>query len=150
MSQWQDSTRTEFALQWQNVGPGAPQWRYWDANQSENARWVAFSTPIPDCLAGDTWHTLVLTGHTLDDMVHYTGFTIDGTVHALDLAVAPFSDPGVPDKLAVAVQLDGNSTQTPYEMIIDQVDFTHDPGPPPPAGCYPAEHDPARVICTSE
>jgi hypothetical protein len=34
---------------------------------------------------------------------------------------APVSEPGEPDKLAVAIQLDGNSTETPYELFIDDV-----------------------------
>src|SRR5262249_55886360 len=72
MNKWQQSKRYEFALQWQNVGDGAPQWRYWVPNQSA---WVSLG--ISDTLAGNQWHVLMLEGDINNGQVHYQRFTID-------------------------------------------------------------------------
>jgi uncharacterized repeat protein (TIGR01451 family) len=119
MNKWQDDKRYEFALQWQNVGEGAPQWRYWDPFQ----KWVPISPSITQCLEAGKWYTLTLTGEIIDDNVHYKNFTLDQESHPLDITVEPFPTPGEPDRLAVAVQLDGNETQSPYEVFLDQVSF---------------------------
>jgi hypothetical protein len=125
-SKWHRSYRHEFALQWQNVGGGAPQWRYWDPHATD--QWVAFSPPITQCLGGQTWHTLTLAGAIADGHAHYMGFTIDGEQHPLDIDVAPIHTPGETDRLAVAIQLDGNAFQTPYDVIVDQVSLVREPG----------------------
>ena len=41
----------------------------------------------------------------------------------LNKTVSPFNDPGVDDKLAIAVQLDGNAAEAPYDVYLDQVNF---------------------------
>lgn len=125
MNKWHQSYRYEFALQWQNVGDGAPQWRYWDPNAS--GPWVAFTPPITQCLGGKTWHTLTLSGEIAGGHTHYQGFAIDGNWHAHDSGVAPVYTPGEPDRLAVAIQLDGNANQSPYDVIIDQVCLVREP-----------------------
>ncbi len=126
MNKWQQSRRYEFALQWQNVGVGAPQWRYWDPNKpSETERWVAVSPPITQCLQGEQWHTLELEGEILNDQVHYIRFMIDQEIHGLDIEVTPTDTPEEVDRLAIAIQLDGNgnSTPSPYDTFIDEVAF---------------------------
>jgi hypothetical protein len=118
-SKWQDGKRYEFALQWRNVGNGAgPGWRYWDPNQSED-RWVDLG--ITDRLAGEQWHTLVLQGQIVGGRVHYARFTIDQRSYSLDKTVAPALTPGESDRLGVAVQLDGNATEAPYSVYLDNV-----------------------------
>ena len=61
-----------------------------------------------------------------DGVVYYDKFTIDGTTHILDITVEPSLDTE-PDKLAVAIQLDGNSVDSPYDVFIDKVEFIRQP-----------------------
>jgi hypothetical protein len=121
MNTWIAGLRYEWALQWENVGIGGPQWRYWDANVAGG--WVSFDPPIPQCLAGEQWHELEVTGNISNGLVHYQGFSIDGVTYSLNLSVSPASEPETPDKMAVAVQADGNSTETSYDLFIDGVRF---------------------------
>jgi hypothetical protein len=127
MNKWYQQTRWEFALQWQNVGPGAPQWRYWDPRQ----QWVAFSPPIIPNPAAGQWHTFRLDGEILDGQAHYTRFALDQETYPLDLTVPPAAAPGEADRLAAAVQLDGNYAATPYSLYIDRVSFIRRSRPPP-------------------
>jgi hypothetical protein len=122
MNKWQQDKRHEWALQWQNVGAGAPQWRYWDGGD-----WITPSPAIPQCLEGNQWHSFALEGAIVDGQVHYRGYSVDGDQHFLDLTVPPVSTSGQSDRLAVAVQLDGNATQSPYNLIVDQVHFLREP-----------------------
>jgi len=123
MNKWFQSQRYEFALQWQNVGNGAPQWRYWDPHQPEPDRWVPFTPPITQCLQGEQWHTLTMEGELVAGQLHYKKFTIDGQSYILDITVSPLATPGETDRLAIAVQLDGNFAESPYDTFIDQVSF---------------------------
>ena len=124
MSKWYQSRRYEFAVQWQNVGSGAPQWRYW--TRTVPIRWVSLG--IADTLEGQEWHSLVLEGEIVGGKVHYRAVTIDGQPHAMDMTVEPVSAPGEPDRLAVAFQLDGNYTETPYDVYVDEVTFIRESG----------------------
>jgi hypothetical protein len=60
-------------------------------------------------------------GEIVNGQAHYLEFIIDGQEYPLEILVAPASVVGELDRLAVAVQLDGNSTEIPYEMFVDQV-----------------------------
>ncbi len=120
MNKWDQELRYEWALQWENVGDGAPKWRYWDPNQP--SQWVDLG--IVESIAGEQWHTLVLEGEILDGNVHYQNFIFDGQSHSLDIIVEPAPALGELDRLAVAVQVDGNSTETPYDLFIDHVAVT--------------------------
>jgi hypothetical protein len=128
ISKWRNTQRHEFALQWQNVGPGAPKWRYWDP-QATPDRWVdlGITDQAALLLAGNTWHTFELAGEIVNGQAHYRRFAIDAQEYLLDQVVAPAIEPGSPDRLAVAVQVDGNATATPYDLFIDQVDFVSRP-----------------------
>ena len=121
MSKWQEAKRYEFALQWQNVGAGGPQWRYWDPLRPASERWVSLT--IPETLAGEQWHTFTLEGEIINGQVYYRNFTIDQRSYGLGILVPPAATPGEPDRLAMAVQLDGNFTQSPYDLFIDKVSF---------------------------
>jgi ribosomal 50S subunit-recycling heat shock protein len=123
MNQWQGGKRYEWALQWMNVGLNGPQWRYWDPHQNE--RWVA--TTIQQALTVNQWHHLQMEGEIRSDQVYYRYFIIDGARHELNMSVAPASTSGDPDRLAVAVQADGNYAQDPYDLLIDKVNFHHHP-----------------------
>lgn len=123
MNQWQGGKRYEWALQWMNVGSNGPQWRYWNPHQSE--RWVA--TPIQQALAVKQWHHLQMEGEIRSGQVYYRYFIIDGARHELNMTVAPVLTPNDPDRLAVAVQADGNYAQDAYDLLIDKVNFYHHP-----------------------
>ncbi len=124
MNKWYRSQRYEFAVQWQNVGSGAPQWRYWDPNRADP--WVDLG--IGDVLEGEQWHSLVLEGEISAGQVHYLAVTIDGQRYGLDATVAPAAAPGEPDRLAVAFQLGGNYAETPYDVYVDEVSFIRESG----------------------
>ena len=123
MSKWQAEKRYEWALQWQNVGPGAPQWRYWDPGQLTPNRWQPFNPPLSQCLTANAWHTFTLAGEINDEQVHYHRFNLDQNSYPLDIIVPAAQAVGEPGRLAVAVQLDGNTAQAPYEVFIDQISF---------------------------
>jgi hypothetical protein len=123
MSKWENGLRYEWALQWQNVGTGAPQWRYWDPALPEPDRWVP--TGVTGEVSGMAWHTLTLQGQISNGRVHYRHFILDGQQYSLaSYTVDPAPDPGAEDRFAVAVQLDGNATVTPYEVFVDNVTLT--------------------------
>src|SRR5687768_11159486 len=129
MNKWYQGQRYEWALQWNNVGPGAPEWRYW-GRQTPNGPLDWFDLNIAGSLAGEEWHNLKLEGDIVAGQVHYRRFTIDGQIHLLNISVAPATEADVPDKLAVAVQLDGNNWNgtgelSPYEVFLDKVTFVH-------------------------
>lgn len=123
MNKWDKGQRYEFALQWENVGDGAPQWRYWDPNKPPGEQWVALNPNITQCLQADEWHTFTLYGIIINDQVYYESFSINDQSYNLDLTVSPASVPGEVDRLALAIQLDGNSKQVPYDVFIDKVNF---------------------------
>lgn len=126
MNKWHGGKRYEFAVQWQNVGEGAPQWRYWDPKQPHPNEWVAFIPRIGQCLKGgdNNPHTLSMEGAVANDLIELRSFTIDNQTHAVNLLIEP-AEVNDPPKLAVAVQVDGNSQQSPspYSLFIDQVNF---------------------------
>lgn len=128
MNKWHRSRRYEFALQWQNVGPGAPQWRYWDPHRHKEDRWVSFEPPQAQCLPASTWHRLTLYGRIMAGKVYYDRFRIDGTTRKLGIMVSAASAPDEPDRLAIAVQLDGNFNEDPYDVFLDKVRFIRKPG----------------------
>lgn len=122
MNKWQNGRRYEWALQWQNVSEGAPQWRYWDPHQNE--KWVGLG--IKYNLEGGKWHRLEMIGKIdATDKVHYLEFTID-SIHRYQIdriKVEPALVPGEDDRLAVAIQLDGSKFMSPYNVYIDSVCF---------------------------
>lgn len=119
-NEWRKGQRSEFALQWLNVGYQAPCWRFWDPHHKED-RWRNLSLSAP--LAPDRWHTLRLEGQTENGVVRYLRFTIDGQTHELGIEIPAKSDPGQEDRAAVGIQLDGNVQQDPYELLLDDVDL---------------------------
>ncbi len=142
MSKWLGQSRHEWAVQWENVGNGAPKWRYWDPHHLDSNnqpdRWVDLNIPIPPELLeleGERWYTLKLEGDIVAGKVHYTRIRIDkindgfeGWIYPLDITVEPAVEAG--DKLAVAVQLDGNNWNgtgqlSPYEVLLDRVTLAH-------------------------
>jgi len=124
MNKWDQGLRYEWALQWVNVDTGAPKWRYWDPSQTP--KWVDIG--ITGSISGEQWHTIILEGEILNDKVHYLRFILDMQTYDLNIPlIPPASTPGELDRLAVAVQLDGNYLETPYDIFIDQVSLSSTP-----------------------
>ena len=128
MSAWRQGERYEWALQWQNVGTGAPQWRYWDPSRPAAERWVALATPIAQQLSADEFHSLTIRGEIRNGNSRYRSFSVDGAKYPLDLEVPPDPAAGTPDKLAVAVQLDGNAHVSAYDVYLDRVALARSAG----------------------
>lgn len=121
MNKWKNNQRWEWALQWQVVPDGTSQqgrpysWRLWDGHNWDNIE-------RQQTLQAGAWHTLHLTGNIVNSQVHYLGFICDGlSAHLQSQSFAPVSSPG--DKLAIAMQLDGNTIEAPYIVYFDQVNL---------------------------
>ncbi|MCK9554607.1 hypothetical protein M0R36_02155 [bacterium] len=119
MSKWDLSKRYEFALQWQNVGEGAPQWRYWDPHNPKP--WTDLG--IYQTFEPKKWYYFKMEGSIVDGKVLYRGFTVDRKRHLLGISVRPDPMFEEADHLAVAVQLDANFECAPYDVFIDKVKF---------------------------
>lgn len=116
MNTWVNNQRWEWALQWENIGDGSPPpWRLWIGSAWQ-------SIGVTQQLSINTWHKLHLKGNISHGQVHYLSFSCDGVSAQLGQNFAPASSQG--DKLAVAVQLDGDSHEDPYQVYIDWVDFS--------------------------
>ena len=126
LSKWYEGKRYELALQWQNVGDGAPQWRYWDANQPQDEEWIPINPTIDSCLIANQWYTFTLHGKMMSDTVYYQYFSIDHHTYPLNIMVDAVSST-VENGLAIAAQLDGNAIQSPYNLYLDQVSLTYYP-----------------------
>jgi hypothetical protein len=119
MSQWVSDQRWEFALQWQHIGGGGsgnpPDWRIWNGGDWQDSG-------VMQQLSFNSWHTFQLKGDIVGGRVHYVSFTCDDVSQQLGQTFDPVSMPG--DKLAIGVQLDGNSQGNPYDVYIDEVTFS--------------------------
>jgi hypothetical protein len=128
MNKWDCHARYEFAVQWQNTGDTA-QWRYWNPHSG----WQPFPT-VTRCLVKQ-WYKLTLKGEITDTgQVHYISFTIDAGITKEDIllntTLPPVGTPAnEPNRLGIAVQLDGNSTGDAFEVFIDDVRFIRKSGP---------------------
>lgn len=125
LSKWHDGRRYEMALQWANVVTDGPHWRYWDPSPS-SPLWLPISPTINQCLTAGVWYTLTLEGEIANEQMYYRAFTITDTRHTLNFT-APYTVTTDTNKLAVAVQLDGNVEQTPYTVTIDAVTLKRTP-----------------------
>jgi hypothetical protein len=111
MEKYQGGTRWTWALQWEYASLGGD-WRIYTGSSWQ-------STGVRQPLAANAWHTLDLYGDIFDGQVHYVGFTVDGTWTGLNNSFAAGAGSGS-DRLAVATQLDANSSASPYQVTIDR------------------------------
>ena len=113
MNTWVNNQRWEWALQWERIGGGTPPpWRLWTGSAWQNIG-------VTQQLSVKKWHKLQIKGDISNGQVHYISFSCDSVSANFGQTFAPVSSPG--DKLAVAVQLDGDSHEDPYQVYIDQV-----------------------------
>jgi hypothetical protein len=112
LSKYDGRKRYELAWQWENVGEGAPQWRFWDPAKG----WVR--TDMAARIAPRVWHEMRFSGSVDGDSVRYESLSLDGKDAPIRLSVPMAAVPDVSDYLAVAVQLDGNFRSDPYDLYI--------------------------------
>ena len=116
MNNYIQNKRYQWAMQWENIGAGAPQWRIWNGSN-----WQPIGISDNNINAG-TWYTLTIDGDIVNGQVHYMDFIIHGTTHSLtQYSFSPTSETG--DGLVAAVQLDGDSNADPYQAYIDNAHF---------------------------
>lgn len=108
-----DGTRYVFGTEcsYRNTG----HWQIWN---SKGNRWFNTDVPCPP-VSSKTWHHLVWQFERVNGQAHFIGVTLDGKYSAVEKYFDPekFGKEGV----SVAVQLDGDSRQTPYKLWLDKV-----------------------------
>ena len=116
MNNYIQNKRYQWAMQWENIGSGAPQWRLWNGSN-----WQAAGVSDNNINAGK-WYTLTIDGNIAGGKVHYLDFIIHGTTHSLtQYTFAPTSEAG--DGLVAAVQVDGDSRADSYRLYLDNSHF---------------------------
>jgi hypothetical protein len=116
MNNYFGGKRYQWAMQWENIGSGAPQWRLWNGSS-----WQSIGVPDNNINAG-TWYTITIDGNIINGQVHYLDFIIHGTTHALtQYSFSPTSSSG--PGLVAAVQVDGDSHADPYQLYIDNAHY---------------------------
>lgn len=120
MNNYFGGKRYQWAMQWEGKGTGAPQWRLWGGHDS-GVDWKPIGISANNITAGK-WHTLTIDGNIISGQVHYLDFIIDGTTYSLTgYTFAPDASSG--SQLVAAVQLDGDSSATPYQVYIDNAHY---------------------------
>lgn len=108
--------RYQWAMQWDQLGGGTPQWRLWNGSAWQ-------SIGVNDtAVNANTWYTLTIDGDIVNGQVHYMDFVIHGTRHDLSQYTFDPTDPGG-DGLQAAMQLDGDSHADPYKVYYDNCHF---------------------------
>jgi hypothetical protein len=117
----------EWAVQWMNVGPGAdgcagrPRWRIWTGNRESSSPWI--DVGLDQKLTPNEWHRLEFWGETRAEQVYYSRLDSDGVVVKIEKWFPPVPEKSAPDEVAVAIQLDGNYQDDPYQVIVDKVEL---------------------------
>ena len=120
MNNYFGGKRYQWAMQWENKGTGAPQWRIWGGHDS-GVKWKAIGISANNINPG-TWYTLTIDGNIINGQVHYLDFIIQGTTYSLtQYTFAPDASSG--PGLVAAVQLDGDSSADPYPVYIDNAHY---------------------------
>ena len=94
----------------------------WDLWDGKAGKWVPSSVPC-NPFSANTWHHLVWQFERSDSQVHYINVTIDNQTTSVDVFHNAQPDSGG-DGISVAFQLDGDSTQQPYNVWLDEVTLT--------------------------
>ena len=97
-------------------------WDVWDGSGTVG-KWVPTQLGCPK-LQPNTWAHFIWHFERVNDQVHYISLTVNGTDYPVDMyQSAQLNWPD--DALTVAVQLDGNATQQPYSVYIDDLMLTY-------------------------
>lgn len=100
---------------------GGNEWDVWD---NINARWVP--TGIPCYPNSNAWnHLTIQVQRTSNDQLLYQSITLNGKTYAVNQYYNPGSAPGWYG-VTINYQEDGNSSQSPYSVYLDQLTFTYE------------------------
>lgn len=110
-----------YNFSWQALYPGSV-WRIFDYGLKQ---WDGTSIPFQHFTPG-TWHHLVAEYHndTTAHTVIHDALTIDGVRFPVNITHNAFFS-GSGNQFTNAVQLDSNSTATPYNISVDQMKITY-------------------------
>jgi hypothetical protein len=98
---------------------GGNEWDIWD-NQS--GHWVA--TGVPCHPKSDDWNHLVIqVERTSDNQLLYQSITLNGQQYNVNTTYAPTSTSWY--GVTINYQMDGNSSQTPYNVYLDKLTFRY-------------------------
>lgn len=99
---------------------GGHVWAVWD---NVNSAWVV--TGIPCNPQSGSWnHLTIQVQRTSDNRLHYQSITLNGQTSTVDRYFAPGSASGW-NGITINYQMDGNSTQQPYSVWLDQLTFQY-------------------------
>jgi|SRR5215472_3020510 len=116
MNNYFGGKRYQWAMQWENVGSGAPRWRLWNGRT-----WQPVGVPASNIKAR-TWYKLTIDGNIIKGHVHYLDFIVHRTTHSLSkYTFSPTPESG--SGLVAAVQVDGDSRADPYQLYLDNSHF---------------------------
>ena len=90
-------------------------WQIWD---SAGEKWFNTDVPCPQ-VSSKAWHHLVWQFERIGGKAHFVNVTVDDNTSIVDKYFDP-QQYGT-DGMSVAVQLDGDSQQTPYKVWIDKM-----------------------------
>jgi Bacterial Ig domain len=94
----------------------------WSTYDTANHHWIPTTAPCAS-LSAFAWHHLITeTERTTDGRVHFISVTIDGHTYYTNTYSNTLAQTG--NNVTAALQLDGNSTMTNYEMWVDKVNLT--------------------------
>src|SRR5260221_3266768 len=101
----------------------SPTWRTFDYVLK---RWDASTIPFTHFTPG-TWHHIVAEYHndTVAHTVIHDALTVDGTRYPANITHNAFFSGAANNQFTNAVQLDSNSTATPYSVYIDSMRITY-------------------------
>lgn len=94
----------------------------WDIWNNQSGHWVA--TGIPCYPKSNDWNHLVIqVQRTSDNQLLYQSITLNGQQYNLNASYAPTSTSWY--GVTVNYQMDGNSSQTPYNIYLDNLTFKY-------------------------
>lgn len=111
-----------YNFSWQAPYHGSATWRIFDYGLK---RWDATSIPVQPFSPG-TWHHILAEYHndTANHLVIHDALTVDGVRFPVNITHnAAFTGAG--NQFTNAVQLDSNSSSTPYTIYVDKMKITY-------------------------
>ena len=101
---------------------GGHEWDTWDNAQ---AKWVP--TGVPCNPVDNSWnHLTIQVQRTVDDQLVFKSISLNGVVNNLNITRSPGAAPSNWYGVTINYQMDGNTTQQPYSVYLDQLNFTYE------------------------
>ncbi len=94
-------------------------WDIWDDAQD---KWEPTAAPCPQ-VSSNQWHHLTWQLERTGNQVHYISVTVDGNTSNVDVYRTFKANLGGED-ISVALQMDGDFRQTPFNVWLDKVTLT--------------------------